>query len=327
VIIYGRALLKTPLSTLQELAGSVSFRSEVDQAVVERFEVVKKLMLHSYFEYAFLDVASERALFTLEMALLRRYRDLHSADDDPETEIDGEPGSLFHLLKWAEEEHLLEDNETTLEGEHIVHHLRRMRNRTAHPKRERRYGTLAISVIQRVVEIINELYDDISLRRQRHEKVEAANRVIDDLVDNGAILSFPEDGGAEWPDRLIICRASMLHYENREEPALHFFAFQPIFDPMPDGKGGLHIPSPFVISAVSWETKEGSLYIRTPEKHVITVRPIQKTENKKRYSEWRRDVNESDFSVSVFIEQQLGRFKMNLRHHPYRGGRGALFDE
>lgn len=55
------------------IVSRVAFHTGVPEDVVKRFDIVKKLILHSYYEYEFLDLVYERALTTFEMALLMRH--------------------------------------------------------------------------------------------------------------------------------------------------------------------------------------------------------------------------------------------------------------
>lgn len=60
-------------SKLQETADRITFNPSVPEDVVNRFHLVKKLVIHSYYEYEFADLDVERSLLTFEMALGARY--------------------------------------------------------------------------------------------------------------------------------------------------------------------------------------------------------------------------------------------------------------
>jgi hypothetical protein len=130
---------------------AIQGREELPQKVKERLDVIEALLHHSYFEYEFLDVAMERMLFTFEMALRARMEELDILDQ-------GVRRNLVHCIDDASDAHLFED------GEYAAHTLRKIRNRCAHPKRNSRHGPMALGIIERVMSIINGMYDDPSLR-------------------------------------------------------------------------------------------------------------------------------------------------------------------
>ena len=46
------------------------FKKEVPEDVIRNFEIVEKLLVHSYFEYKFIDEAYEKAIRSFEMAMV-----------------------------------------------------------------------------------------------------------------------------------------------------------------------------------------------------------------------------------------------------------------
>src|SRR5258707_7221650 len=102
-----------------EIVSKIEFHPSVSEEVVGRFQMVKKLILHSYFEYEFLDIAFDRALMTFGMALRIRYRTIMGSES--------KGGSLQKVISWGATCGLFDKDEK------FVQSLRRLRNFSAHP--------------------------------------------------------------------------------------------------------------------------------------------------------------------------------------------------
>ena len=119
----------------ERLASRIKFAPPVSDDITQRFEVVKKLITYSFFVYDFLDVAFERALFTFELALRKRYFEITSRSHQRKKL------NLAKLIKWGNKQELFEDEEE------VIHSLLRIRNETAHPKSYQLWGHLSIGLI------------------------------------------------------------------------------------------------------------------------------------------------------------------------------------
>jgi len=275
--------------------------------VAKRFEVIEKLILHSYFEYDLLEAAYEFALFTLELALRRRYRELHDAVNDLDQKAPSEPGTLNKLMKWAEEEGLLEDTARNRKDEHVVHGLRRMRNRVAHRKRHTQAGFAALHVVIRIADIINGLYDDVELRQTRQLEEQTVNKQLARLTENGAILELPGQP-------LILFEASLLYFDNTVDPPIYHFAFWPIFDPG-DDNDSIAPNDPLAIAGTSFNvaTSEDRAAMETESGQQIILRGIEKAENKARYGEWSSAVDENLSLIRDFVRFRSGTLRVHAK--------------
>jgi hypothetical protein len=314
------AYLHKSFGWFQNLAGTIAFREEVDEAVVDQFKAVRKALLHSYFEYDLLEAAYDRALLSLEMALRRRYRELHPEVEDLNREASDEPYSLEGLLDWADEKNLLESTERRStpekhkkDDEHIAHYLRDMRNRVAHRERSARHGPIAINIIVEIVGLINHLYGDPEQRHRRHEMMRLAEESLQEVFDDRGVLSAPEEAQTvrDQPgNRMLIYEASVLYHDNRVDVPVTHFAFQPIFDPEKGGPDGVDTPAPVVVSAVSFAVADGFLEMKDTDGESWTFSPIQKEENQRMFSKWREQIDDKyDLALSSFgfAYDRLGR--------------------
>lgn len=126
------------------IVSAIEFHAGVSTEVVNRFLMVKRLIMHSFFEYEFLDIAFERSLTTFEMALKIRYEEI--------TKKNSEGKRLQALISWGAARNLFDKDEQ------FIQPLRHLRNYAAHPTHNSFMGFLAIEPTLRIVEIINAMW-------------------------------------------------------------------------------------------------------------------------------------------------------------------------
>jgi hypothetical protein len=115
----------------------------VNEQVTSRFKMIEKLILHSYYEYEFLDIAFERALTTFEMALRIQYKEATGKDS---TSL-----NLNELITWGSKRAMFGREER------IIHHLRKLRNYFAHPYLHSFGGIVVLEPLTMIVELINHM--------------------------------------------------------------------------------------------------------------------------------------------------------------------------
>jgi hypothetical protein len=311
----------------QHLVNGMSFHPEVDDDVVKRFDPVKKAVLYSYFEYQLLEPAYDRALLAFEMALRRRYREMHSEAERLDNKAPGEPYTLQQLIDWADDEHLFEDikqratpGKDDRNEEHIAHALRDQRNRVAHPQRHNQLGVLALQGIRRVVENINHVYRDPSSRRKRHEHLQEARKRFDGAFKNSGVLEGPPGlFGAEGEPRFLIYKASVLYCEGHDGDLITHFAFQPIFDPESGPGDGFSKTDPVVVPVTSFSISADSVILEDTKGRNWTLSPVEKQENREKYSKWREKIGD-DYEIACMVaESEFGSIRTDLRS-PSRQG-------
>jgi hypothetical protein len=224
--------------TLQEYADrvvpSIRFKDEVHIDVKKTFLVIEKLLVHSYYEYEFFDVAYAKALQTFEMALKLRYEELEKRKWNSKK-------ALIYLIKYFRIGRLFEINDRRYSD-----HVRQTRNYLSHPERYNLAGIVGRHWIDTTVDLINDVYEDPELRRQRLCKRAVAARMLHRLIIGGAIFEGPGF-------RLPLYGAEILFVNNKTDPAIYTFAIFPVFsDPDNDEQG------PFIVNVpetfVNWST-------------------------------------------------------------------------
>lgn len=270
-----------------KLVGYVEFSPQVPEKIVSKFEKIKALLRGSYMNYEFLEVAKDQTLLQLEFALKLRYEEF--TGEVPEKRI-----TLFRLIEWAHSEYLFEEN---IES---VHALRHIRNWSAHPDPNFTYKVpgFAISMVMRIVNIINGLYSDIKLRVARLSEIDRVKSLLGEFGDyhsNGAILELPEH-------RLIVYIADTLYFHNEGESQGYYFLFYPLFYPVvsDDGKSFHTETLPRVLHCKTVHFTSDSIVFTTSKSSTsIVLHRLKKEENKAKFSDWKEQVQDSIWSAVI----------------------------
>ncbi len=191
------------------------FKPGVHPDVLRRFHPVKKLIEHSYFEYEFYDIATIHSMFTLEMALKIRYKEITNDTWNREIKKGELKRNLFNLLKWFNDRYYLE-----VYNDEFLNTLRKVRNTVAHPEGYSIGGPAMYHWIEQVVDMINDTYEDPELRKKRFEETDIISTQLKELAKNGAILRFNNN-------EEVIYSANISFIENKTNPPVYHFAFIP----------------------------------------------------------------------------------------------------
>lgn len=189
----------------------ILFKEAVNSDVKQAFEIIQKLLIHSYYEYLFIDVAVNKALQTFEMALKLRYKELNGGKE-------WKKATLYQLIPWFQKRHYFESD-----NKNFLHRIRKTRNYLSHPENHRFAGSVGFPWIQTVVELINDLYEDTELRVQRKALRDEMTKSIKAIVTNGARLiahNYEE----------LIYDVGIVLVNNKTTPCQFFIGLLPIFD-------------------------------------------------------------------------------------------------
>lgn len=278
-------------SYFQGLADTVAtFEEEVPREVQERFAVVGSLVRHSYFEYDFCDVAAERALFTFEMALEIRLNDLGYDVGSRER--------LHSMIQEGAERDLFEN------GEEAAHSIRLLRNRAAHPDASYRGGNGALILTRRLTRMVDEMYADRTLRKERKSKRKAMQEVLNQVTADGAVLDGLSDKEGN-PVRLLLHGAHALLVDNRDEPTIYNIAACPVLNPIPTENEENEVVIPILLQPTDWK-EIGDAVRLTMGDGVVEIKPIRKPENQRRYQEKEAEFSNNDMPLA----EDLLRFEM-----------------
>jgi hypothetical protein len=257
-----------------KIIGEIVFHPKVSEEVIRRFELIKKLICYSYEEYDFLDAAYERAFLTFEMAIAQRYYELVGEmpkhPNDPEKDM-----PLALLIKWATENYLFEDDEM------VIRSMKDIRNSVAHPKQYALTGFLGIDPIFRIIEIINGLYDNVELRKERRRIEAEINQKLRIFNDLGGILIIDKK-------RFLIFLAELLLYDNKSLPHKYHLLFYPIFNIEEDENGDIDTGRPIVVSSVNANESLGGMLFDDKNRGQVEVTMIADPTDKAKVLEWKK---------------------------------------
>lgn len=204
---------------------SFYFREGVPEDVVKNFEVVEKMMALSYFEYRLIDEAFAKALLSFEMAMSIRYKEFSN-----DKKFRGFNALVIELSK-------LGLFETNLE---YLKHLKDMRNHFTHPAMHNFGGIVYWNRIEYISRLINEMYEDVNLRKERIALTTAFN----DQLKQANLEKFVvmQINGEYTP----LYSLQLLFINNKRNPHTYLLACTPLFDlTIDDGS----VKVPFVYKA------------------------------------------------------------------------------
>jgi hypothetical protein len=194
----------------------IRFLEEVNADVKHAFSVIESLLVHSYFEYLFVDVAVNKALQTFEMALKLRYKEVNNGAEWKKSR------TLRHLIAWFKSENYFESDD-----QEFLDRIRNTRNDLSHPELNGFAGDVGFPWISVIVELINDLYEDRAARMQRKNIRDQMLGNLAKIVSNGARLITP--GSEIW-----IYEAPRVLVNNRTIPHQYFVGLLPVlYDDMP----------------------------------------------------------------------------------------------
>lgn len=174
--VRSEMLMITPDKLRREIE-EIKLNDKVPEFIRQRFEVIKKLILHSYYVYEFLDVAFDYSFLSIEGALGEIYMKEHNYEVEMikkdqiikvktftslsdryykgkyrvEENKNFRP-SLNGLIHWYEKKH------DVILDESVVEPLKFFRNNVAHPHDIRVMGIQNVSTIKKNCKFINSLF-------------------------------------------------------------------------------------------------------------------------------------------------------------------------
>lgn len=254
----------------ERIVPELYLKPQVHTDVIESFRVIKKLILHSYFEYKFYDIATTQSLLTLEMALKLRYKEINSQEWSNKKRLND-------LMDWFEEEIYFE-----VYNNEYLKRIRQIRNWVAHPSQHFSSGPHTKHIIENVLDLINGLYEDPELRKDRmkltrmiNEKLLEFKNGIRCTINNVTYFAF---------------NAWLAFVNNKKTPFEVYFYFTPTFK-FPEGyleAGNTWIhPQVIDFTGCSIEYSDSSILMKNSENSTLLISEIQNPDEKKEFDNWR----------------------------------------
>ncbi len=210
----------------------VYYKEEIPNDVKELSVISEKLLLHSYYEYEFIDVALTQAVFTFEKALRIRWEEIHK-----------EPAkaNLMGLIDWFYENNYFETRNNGL-----PHQLRRIRNGKVHDKTKSLGGAVFIRKVYETFDLINDIYEPRHLRALRtRETLNLTDQLIK-FTQEGTIVSFGQV-------HKILFAAYPIFINNKIQPHTLNLLLCPIFDLSKFERSEHYSPPSLMITVTDWQ--------------------------------------------------------------------------
>jgi hypothetical protein len=122
----------------------INVKPEIPEDIRRNIEIIQKLLVHSYFEYDFIDIALLHANITLEKALKIRYKEIENNNKRLHFE---------KLVDW-----LYNSGHFKVYNREILDIIRDIRNRKVHETKNSVLGMAFIGRIYGIIDLINYIY-------------------------------------------------------------------------------------------------------------------------------------------------------------------------
>ncbi len=186
----------------------IKLKPQVNKEVADSFKIIRHLLEHSFFHFEFYDVAVTKCMFTFEMALKIRYKEVCNSEWN---------GSLAGLIDWFHKRNYFE-----VYNDYFLHWYRKFRNSEAHPKGYSIAGSLKRQWITHTIDLINALYENPKLRYKRMSLTTTLNRKLSELSSNGIKVITPQN-------EFLCSNFSLIFVNNKDKPFKASFYCRPIF--------------------------------------------------------------------------------------------------
>lgn len=236
--------------------------------ITQEIDLVEKLLLHSFYEYEFIDIALTQAIFAVEKALRIRNEELGN--------MIKQDASFQTFHTW-----FLTNNYFETDNIEVLNQLRKIRNNKAHNKTKSLGGLAFISNIYHAIDLINDIYEDSDLRRTRKDIKNSLNKKLADLTKEGIILSVKDK-------RTIIFNARVIFVDNKQTDAIYHIGFSPIFDPTPYKTDSPSTP-PGLILNLNNLIINGEEITAQYNGEIVSIKKIDDN-NRVKFDQWQTDV-------------------------------------
>lgn len=256
----------------------------------EQIRIVEKLLLLSYYEYQFIDVAMTQVVFVLEKALKFKWQQLHNEHTRK---------NFSALIKWAFDEGYFESYNIE-----FIEQLRQIRNHSVHNETHSFGGVVFLNKVYHTIDLINDLYEDALLRKQRKEVIKTLQDQFNVLFANGAIQVFDNT-------KMIVYKAYPIFINNKKNIAELKLSVCLIFDLDPYNNNTHYSVNHSTFTLVNW-TINNDIFTATEKdtNKPFTLYAINDTVNQKKFDKWHNDFLRlpNQFVVQHCVVDSLGGY-------------------
>ncbi|ANE50932.1 hypothetical protein [Flavisolibacter tropicus] len=276
----------------------LTLKDEVPDEVQKSFAIIRKLLIHAYYEYDFLDPAMAKALTTFEMALKVKYKEIGETRRHH---------NLQSLMYWFNDNGFFE-----FDRKGLLDALRSMRNNFSHPEKHFGGGFGIMNIFDHCVGMINDLYEDRELRNARVQKRKEINASLKEIVGNGGFVIFGEI-------KYIIYSAEVLFIDNVNTPSTYHFFYKTIFKLETDSGKDDSLPFATLLEAtnVKMDVSKKTIIFERNGGNVL-FQAIDDPVNLQRFEKWKDAFDKSnkdqfkDIEVHSQLDKQWARLRNNV---------------
>ncbi len=269
----------------KKFAELIFIKKEVPEVVKKSAAISEKLLLHSYYEYGFIDVSLTHAIFAFEKALRIKWAEIHGKESKLQ---------LAGLIDWFYKERYFE---TLNDG--LPHQLRHIRNGKVHDTNESLGGVVFIRKVYDTYLLINDLYEDVQLRIKRTDTRHKLSDALSKLTTTGAMLYCNDQ-------RLILFSVFPIFINNKSNPEIISLFVCPIFDQSPYTKNEVYTPKYTVLKLRNWSLKDDVFEgIDIETEKPIYIKLIEDKVNASRFTIWSENFwNYENATINLFSTSQ-----------------------
>lgn len=255
----------------------------VHDDIKSEIDLSEKLLLHSYFEYEFIDLALINIVFTLEKLMKIRYK-----------EVTGTPTGRMrfaNLIDWFYKEGYFE-----VWNDYAIHQLRDIRNTKVHDEKKNLGGLVYLYKVKTAIYLINDLYEDVSLRARRKIRMTEMEMRFKTLLESGGIFEFENQ-------RLIIFQVDVAFVNNKSSTDIISLVIWPIFDPRPYREDKHFVPTNLFVHVTGMQFNgDAFTAIDNSTGQFIKITTISDLVNKNKLRQWQKDLRElPDYETVMYL--------------------------
>lgn len=270
-------------------------KEAVPKHIKKDAEMAFKMLSFSYFEYEFIDLAFTQFIVCFEKALKSKHKELQNSfvNTAPITSKKKRYLTFEDLINWAFEHNLLEANNTIR-----AHSLRDLRNGKMHAPTNSLGGFLYLQKTNEPLLYVNDLYEDVDLRRKRKEMTSLLHDTIKSIVARDALW----DVNGEM---LIVIDALVIFINNKLDKNRYCITLVLAFD-LTSLSEGKHITPPSLnLNFDSYETNDLGDIIISQQGEILGILRGSNQHEKALHKMWKDKFDEFG------IEGKLGISTLN----------------
>lgn len=272
-------------SYTKHIIGDVYINQRIEPDLVQQIEQVKKLLHFSYYEYSFLDLALLHAIFTLEKSIKHKRKEL---DPNFSTKT-----NFKALYEWCFQNDLFEANNSD-----FLEQLRRIRNGKVHDYNPSQGGLVFVKKVLKVILLINDLYEDTNLRKQRNTEKEFLNDFFSTQLQKGGIYEFNRFA-------TLIYSVKVVFIFNKNKTKKAWLLIYPKFNLNQNETDLSNSSRPYFIEITNWQINNNEFTASNFDGVLIKIHSLNTDASKRTFLIWKNELNSTNKRFDIYLQKQI----------------------